>query len=108
MWRKSGQHFAKLTRLVAADGCGYLSANDASKVGGRLIIPAGYNLRDDWEIEGFTVNGIKCLLLNALQTGKVLQLVAVYRLRSAHLTNELALGHTAHLRSSLQPARRKR
>ncbi len=98
--RSPQQYYLKLTRLVAqlmdADICLLMMP---PKAGGQLIIPMGYNLHDDWEIDGFTVDGNKMpALLFALQNKKPVLLdgnkpdseVLV-------LTSELALGRAAHL-----------
>lgn len=94
------QYYLKLTRLVAqlmhADVCLLVMP---PKVGGQLSIPMGYNLRDDWEIDGFTVDGFKMpSLLDALHTGKSLQLDGNAPDSEVQtLTNELTLGRAAHL-----------
>lgn len=94
------QYYQKLTRLVGQ----LMNANVCllmmpPKVGGQILVPEGYNLQDDWEIDSFVVDGNKMpLLLSAMQSGKALQLdgdAPDSEVRT--LTDELSLGRSAHL-----------
>ena len=98
--RNTQAYYQKLTRLVAqlmdADVCLLMMP---PKMGGQIIIPTGYNMRDDWEIDGFTVDGNKLpSLLDALKTGKTVLLEGTKPDSEVKiLTNELTMGHITHL-----------
>jgi len=93
-------YYSKLTRLVGqmmeADICLLVMT---PKTGKQLIIPAGYNLDDDWEIEGFKVDGNRMpVLLNALESGKILRSSGKQPdSEMSELTRELAFKQAAQL-----------